>query len=611
MRRLAQRRRDGAFAIALFCSSCSWLLDFDALKDRKRTLDTDGSAPARPADHSAKPDDGAVDAQTRTSASQDADAAAGIEPGTSPSGPGGLTHPDSTRDAGLSLRDASIQSPADAGDAGLCTESCDDRLSCTNDLCVSGECKHQDVICPTTDVCAPGQCLETGCVNTPIVGLAATAYAVEIPGDRIFKSDLVAARDRFFRASYGIWNGEPDVIIESFQPDDGTRLDRVRLSQALPSDDYAVAGPAALVADSRIGLDLHVYVALRQLLPISAEPAASDAGTNSAELDDAGTLFHFVFNRQLTRMDDMTSVVANPPNVRLGSQSVGPVAGQPVGRLPFVAWNGCSVAKGSDPPKCIADEADGDRGGIYLQSGTDQLDLNSPGEHFIPDTGVIRALSPINTTQDYGALWLSDNAGVTAVRIGLANGEPASELTRCAANAGWQSYAADTALIHESLWQANWSSRNGARFATEQRHLGCDSDTCTDLDLPAGECSSAVDTSLPDVRSVVTRTWQHPDDPETVYRAVASIPMGGEEGVLKLKIDALSAFQGADADVAAIGAVTTIESAPGSAPDRVSLAPLTSEDGTDSIAVSWIEAATSSDSQDKLHIQTFRLCYAQ
>ncbi len=587
--------------IALMSSSgCSFLLDFDELEgDATATADT-GETDAATDDTGTATDDVATDSTDAQSdvGGTDTEETGVIDETDQPTDDTGVTDVTEGTDAGS-------QDFGDGGD-GLCSNGCNDDDPCTEDVCTSAGCDNPPIVCQAQDPCMEASCVDGKCVETPFLGVVKDNYDESVVADTVYRSELIGAGDRFFRATYGVWDGSPDIRLASFDRTATEPLAEYSLSQAFADlapdvsvGDSVPVSPAALVADTRLGLTLNVYVAIRSA---------------SAASDMAGQVVRMTLNQNLALVGDGVISVSTEANYRVSSNFLGPAAGQPPNEDPYVVWNGCTTTTTTAGGRCVATEptANG-RGGLYFQIGDVGLDPSAPGDNFIADPLAVSGLAAVTTEALPGAMWMS-NLAPTGVEVntGFADGEAASPLVQCDTASGYTGYRLDAARSISNVWTAFWSKRGGSNFVGELTSLQCQSSSCVDLVVqpPASECPDPAPSGrvLDTARSLVARTLARPGDPANrIYQSFALARSGDESADLALvvnRVDFGNESGGEASGPLNIEERTLAAGTLDNAPDWPALATVV----PDSIAVSWIEAGDTPDS-DALRVQRYKICF--
>ncbi len=580
-------------------SGCSLLLDFDELKGDDPSV---GSPDAR-----------ATETDDTTDATDDTDAEqTGTETETTTDGTV-TEQTDATTDTQTDATDVGGQTDVgltDTGEggAGACPNGCDDDDPCTEDTCTPSGCDNEPIVCTRSDTCMEASCVDGMCVETPLLGVVEDNYDRSVVGETIYRSELVGAGDRFFRATYGEWDGLPDIRLASFDRNGEEPLAEYSLSQAFAdmfaetgfSDDVVPVSPAAVVADTRLGLTLNVYVAIR-----SAGSAA----------DIAADVVRLTLNQNLELVGEGLVRVATEANYRVVSDRLGPAGGQPPnGGEPYVVWNGCTTTMTADGPRCAATEpttGDG-RGGLYIQVGDEGIDPTNPGDNFLRDPRPLSGLSAVTTDTEAGAMWMSNltPSGIE-VNTGFANGQPIQQVVQCHTNSGFTGYRMDASRSIFNVWTASWSKRSGSTFVGELTSLQCQSDSCVDLVVqpPVTTCPDPAPSGriVETARSLVARSLARPGDPSNrVYQSFALGRSDADSADLVLlvnRVDFGDASEPADGPVNIEERVLAADSLD-NAPDWPALATLS----PDRLAVSWIEPGDAPDSET-LHVQRYKICF--
>jgi hypothetical protein len=557
-------------------SACSFLLDFDSLEGVATKGSTEaGSAPVR-----GEPDAGSASDRDGAGANMGAADAAGTTDSTSGSGsPGG-----DSRDGGWASLDATVPTPGDSLDASPLSDAGGERLDA---LGPDGSSTCPEA-CVASNPCVIASCEDGQCKQRTAQGLVRTTFSQVVDGDALYKSELVAAGDRFYRATYGEWDGTADIRLESFQAQGETPLSAFDYSRTLP-EGWAVASPAAVAAETRFGgLDLHVYTALR--------------GPNSGAGAPLQTV-RIKLDRALTLTGEGPLSLSDTPNFHFRSQQVGPAAGMTPEGEPFAIWNGCTVEGSGDAARCVAIEAVGGRGGLYIQHGNEPLLLGDAGANFLPEHREIIAFAPLTAADARGALWLAaQGVNQSDVRLAFSSDPEGGSLSQCAGPSNVNTgYALDTTRVRNDLWSASWTTRADTVFHTETRGLQCDANGCMDAPPEAGQCAMAAD----DVKNQVTRTWQREGDPESrVFRAVARTRATTEGSELVLNVDWFDSDTGLGAGATPIGEIVLASADNEEGPDWAAIAPL----APNTLAVSWLEGGGPEQPAKTLQVQTFAVC---
>jgi hypothetical protein len=568
--------------VGMATSGCSLLLDFDALeREQQPAPREDGGQPQ--ADPATAAADAAgvptLDGGQPPNADGSVPPAIALDasvPGASATNDAGPMSSELDARAPMVLPDGAVVWPP--GDAGLdaaaadgCLQSCAVADPCVVSNCVDGECR-------TTQ-------LENQLVALPFTEL--------VEADALYKSELVAAEGRFFRATYGEWAGKPDIQVKSFTGD--TALDEFAYGSALQAG-WQPVSPAALVADTRFDhVELYVYAAIR----------ATDADEKAP-----GQMVRINLRANLTSPagdEEQPEVVAlsDVPNFRSQSTRIGPSAGQLKEQPPFVVWNGCSVEGKGSAAECAQIEVVGGQGGLYLQSGVAALTVGAEGTSFLPESGDVKALSAIKADAP-GALWLtSGESGQTFVRHAFSSTPATDELlptdlVQCDDAVG---VGIDSAEFNTKLWRMSFSTRKGSTYSTRSRNLSCADADCSALQAAFPTCQ---DDALPDVRSQVIRSWHREDDAESrIFNAIAQVRNEGAGSRLVLQVAQVD-VDGATGDVTSteVGELQLAESEVSSGLDFAAVAAL----GSDRLAVSWLEAPNGEHEKDALQVRTFAVC---
>jgi hypothetical protein len=484
-------------------------------------------------------------------------------------------------------------------DAGGCARNCEDDDPCTVDRCVAGRCENEPMVCEATDACMEASCVNGMCVEAPMVGVVFDGYDETLDGDSIYRSELVGSGDRFYRATYGSWDGQPDVVFSVFDRDADEPLAETRASAHLP-EGIVVMSPAALAPDTRLGLTLYAYVAVK----------------NEGQPDDvAGAVALLRFNRDLSLLEEGgVTVVASTSNYRYESDRLGPAAGLTAGGEPFVAWNGCTTSGPTDAPTCVSTEPGSDgQGGIYIQIGDDPLSVNEPGDYFIPDPRPVSGLAVVDTGDAPGAMWMANETpGGVDVTVAMANGQDPVSLVRCNTDDSSTGYALDAWRSLGNLWTTSWSTRMGTSYASELAVLRCLDGACEDVSIAAGteSCSESQSAArvLDGARNVVTRTLARPGDPaERLYQTATAATSDDEGSRVELVVNRLDFDLSQEAAVNSsmpVGRVELSAQDPDEAPGWPALAAVP----PDALAVSWVETGDQSGSES-VRVQRYRICF--
>lgn len=569
----------GGLLLAATTVGCSFLLDFDELKGNgaDETSDSDASEPA------SDTEDDATDPSEPSATESD------TESDVTDSDPEGT---ELTED----LPDASSPSTGDAGDAG-CPDDCDDGDPCTIDQCTPEGCERQPIVCTTQTACHAAICINGECVETPKAGFELDGYDETVAVDEIHRSDLVSAGDRFYRATYGVWDGVPDVRVVAFDRTDAAPIAEFRVSQVLGG--LVVMSPASMVTDTRLGLTLSLYLAVRP-------PGAADL---------AGSIARVRVNRNLELLDDQINLVSTAANYRPTAPHLGPSAAQPPNGDPFVVWNGCTTTPGADGPVCVSTEVAGGQGGVFIQIGDEGLDPNNPGSRFIPEPREVSGLVAITAGQTPGAMWMS-NLQPRGIRVntGFVSGDPPTQFVQCHGDGQATGYTLDAARSLGNIWTTSWSLRSANTFLTEFTVMHCRDGACVDLGLPPPitECpTDAREGRVADgTRSLVVRALTRPGDPAgRLYHTTASVTSLDDDtstllSLHRVDLDPAEGVTAEDSSVT-LAALPLAETADGvELPALATLAP-------DKLAVSWLEPKASATSQDVLRVQRYRICFGE
>lgn len=567
-----QRARLSWCAVAVVCTQqlgCAFVLDFDALKEQYAPVDA-GKKPAPSKDESSA---GQRDASVAT-ADQDAATGATSDPSldaATPSTP--------SLDAG----DAALDG-GDSGDAAHCGP-CEAPDACSVASCVAGRCVIGPKECIPSQRCVASVCEQGECVETPVTGLVKTAFNEVVEAEALYRSELIAAGDRFFRATYGKWDKRRELRLASFRADQSAALASLDVSSELAKKwpDALVVSPAAIAAETSLqNLQLFVYAAIE----------------NPGEPDDAPKqMIELLVTRDLTGAK--LRALSDEPNYHFRSDRSGPSAALGPDGSAFAVWEGCSVESSDTGPECVAAEPAGGRGGVYISDALEPLAVAAPKDHFLPESRRIFALNALRTDTTRGALWLAQKgANETALGLGFEGAAPNPNLPQCAASEADEvvmstGYALDAWQMTDSRWGASWSTRNGSEFDTQLSELLCGETSCEPN--PEIACQK-----VDELKSQVTRTWQRDGDPALrLLRARARVLLGGDESRLVLAIEQLDLSDEGN-EATPLSEVVLATGPVDGGPDWASLAPL----APNLLAVSWLEPGT----PHTLHVETYDVC---
>lgn len=571
---------------------CSFMLDFDELSEANPASeagssldDTDDGDDSDDSDDSSTDDtaDDLDDSSVDDTSDDGGDASSGADDDSNPADAG--ADDGSDPDSGLT-----------STDGGSCTDDCDDGDPCTIDGCVAGRCQNEPISCETDDSCTQASCVDGQCVETRAFGVVEDGFEERIEASTAYRSTLVGAGDRFYRATYGVWDGQPDILFSVFGREGDAPLAEARASDVLP-DGIVPMSPAALAPDTRLGLSLHVYVAVK----------ADDQGDAAA-----GSVARMRFNRELALLGEV-ELISSLPNYRYESDRLGPAAGITSSGEPYVVWNGCTTTGTPEGPDCVTTEPSNGSGGLYLQFGEDELDVSDPGAAFIPEPRSVTGLATLDAGDTPGAIWMANESpGGVDILLGSGAGNPQA-ITQCNDGSGLTGHSLDAWRSLGNLWTTSWSTRMGTTFSTELTVLRCANDgSCTDLGLPvdANSCTEEQTQArvIDGARSVVTRTLARPGDPaERIYQSAVAVTSEDDETSIELIVNQLDFDLSGEAEVGSSTPVGRVQLAPAGA-DEATGWPALATVAPDRIAVSWLESRGSTDSA-AVRVQRYRICF--
>lgn len=558
-------------AVAVACTQalgCAFVLDFDALKDEYAPVDG-GKKPAPSTEESSA---GQRDASVLTGG-QDAAMATTSNPGLD-----AATSSTPSLDAG----DAALDG-GDSGDAAHCGP-CEAPDPCSVASCVAGRCVIGPKECVPSQRCVASVCEQGECVETPMTGLVKTAFNEVVEAEALYRSELIAAGDRFFRATYGKWDKRRELRLASFRADESAALASLDVSSELAKKwpDALVASPPAIAAETSLqNLQLFVYAAIEN---------PGEHGETPKQM------IELLVTRDLTGAK--LRALSDEPNYHFRSDRSGPSAALGPDGSAFAVWEGCSVESTETGPECVTAEPAGGRGGVYISDALEPLAVAAPKDHLLPESRRIFALNALRADSARGALWLAqEGANQTALGLGFEGAAPNPNL-QCA-NADPDEvvmstgYALDAWQMTDSRWGASWSTRNGPEFETQLSELLC-GDTRCELN-PESTCQK-----VGALKSQVSRTWQREGDPALrLLRARARVLLDGDESRLVLGIEQLDLSDAGNA-ATPISEVVLATGPVDGGPDWASLAPL----APNLLAVSWLEPGT----PHTLHVETYDVC---
>jgi len=575
---------------AFFALGCSFLLDFEKLEGPPADVDStdDVVRDAAPGPGPKDGDDGETDdGPVSTDEASNADDGPIATPeGGPPLGPSAFG--DGGFDSGVS-----------------CPGGCDDGDPCTVDVCTPSGCVPEPMQCEPSSNCMEAVCVDGKCEESPRSGIVADGYDHTLSADTVYKSELISTNDRFFTATYGVWEGKSDIVVTSFDATTGEPLQTFKLTDLLPKDEndddeYVVISPAAMVGDERISLTLNVYAAIRLVRPSNA----------------AGEILRVQLTRDLKPIGGGVRL-ASAANYRAVSPYVGPAAGQPDNGEPFVVWNGCTTTT-PDGPVCVTTEpTNNSKAGIYIHSGSTALDIDAPGDAFIPEPAPLSGLAALTLGATPGAMWMGnlDPSGVS-VKTGFANGEPPRDVIQCNTVSGFTGSWLDAGRSRSDLWTVTWSERSGStNFFSEVTALQCAGTGCAETVIPPPATTCPIPPPdgrlVPGTRAIVVRSLRRPGDPtERVYQCVAYAASDEENAAVQMSVSRVDYSQVDEMglvvpnETVKIGEVALAKTPLAGAPDRPAIATM----APDRVAISWMQPAAAGGGQE-LHVQRYRICY--
>lgn len=516
-------------------SACSFLLDFDELQSETSSLSVE--------------DDAGVDDDDSTDDDSDDDV------------------DDNSADDSDDADDDSEPTDASTED---CEESCDDGDPCTTDACVDGECVSSERVCPTTSECTEASCVDGECVEEPVVGIIADGLEFALEADAIHRNTLVGSGDRFYTATYGVFNGESDLQLRAFDTDSDDPI--AEFSPSLAG--ATMASPASLVADTRLGLELNVYGAVRL-----------DEG-------ELGEVFRLPVDRNLQPLTDGAELVALS-NYRPIADTWGPSAAQTPNGDPFVTWVGFN----------------GTSSGVYFH----EANTAPPNNATFITVDDVTGIKAITAGSQPAVVWMVNRPNGVALRAGVVDGPIlGANLVQCDQREGFVGHRLDVDESIPNVWSVAWTKRNGDEFISEITSIACTSDGCAD-NTPTGAGGSCTLNQIegrvfPDARSLSTRTLRRQGDPDNVlYQMILLGAQDDGQGLLlgllnRLEFDLISGTSSKPVSVEkdAIFDLTSAAQTP-RFPEITMLPP-------DRLALSWIRPLADG-SADELIVERHRICY--
>lgn len=517
----------GLGCLASLVSGCSFLLDFETLQDEARVEAPDGGG-GFPMDDDIPVDDVPND-----------DIAAG------------------------------------GSNSGGCSESCDDGDACTTDRCVDSQCVSEPKLCTASDVCMVAACVDGQCQESAISGIVTDGPDAVLDAEQIFRSDLTSAGDRFFSAAYGTFSGTKDIVLRAHGTSGNPVANETTFRKSVDGAGIEIGSPASLLPDTRLGLRLNAYAAVK------------------TDLTFYGQLVRLQFDRNLNVLSDFEPAISDQANYQFVSDRLGPAGGLLTTGETFVVWAG-----GAAPSP-----------GIYLQTG-DQIQQSSVGPMFPTAVNNIRGLASISGPTLPGAVWMSDGATGLRLQVGIQGNNPTS-VVQCDSTAGYSGYLLDVDRSISNVWTVAWTKKQGDLFVSELSALSCNDGGCIDLTTLGANRTCAQSQIegrvFPGFHSISTRTMRRQGDPDNViYQAVLLAANDGTDSSVTLLVNRVEFDLANDTQEkpVPVGEPITFAKQPaaqGPRDPKVALLP------PNRLAVSWI--APKAGGGEELHVQRHRICF--